>query len=369
MFTFTRSCWGMSCMISFCGHWSVFLKQNTARHSLCASLPFILHHANLGQTGVTHRFSPWLTWTWQGRERVSFVLESMEEALGFCGDWWRHRERWQGEGKKERQNKMKRLTYRVKRLCWQRWMVGLKAGGLGEINNLCVCNFHNKRDRTGDGTAATLLCQSKQHKQWANEPQNRSICLKSPAVFEHKNISPKETCLMEPNFSGLRSDRLVDSRKQLFDFENIPDCTSLLQTTLQYCCKRTVWMKSRTHLLIDRVVAQNCYWFNLHSAAWQCLCLRIVCDELCELIIQMVNTRQASATERAAMLDKHALVCWHVIDQMVIMTTTCASVFLFPDHLCWPIVKIKHLNSRLCLRTFIAKTPPEMISWPLWNGQ
>lgn len=28
---------------------------------------------------------------------------------------------------------------------------------------------------------------------------------------------------MEPNFSGLRLDRLVDSSKQLFDFENIPD--------------------------------------------------------------------------------------------------------------------------------------------------
>lgn len=39
-----------------------------------------------GPNAVTHRFSPWLTWTWQGRERVSFVLESMEEALGFCGD-------------------------------------------------------------------------------------------------------------------------------------------------------------------------------------------------------------------------------------------------------------------------------------------
>lgn len=116
----------------------VCISETKYTTSLCASLPFILHYANLGQMGVTHRFSPWLTWTWQGRERVSFVLESMEEALGFCGDWWRQRERWQGEGKKERQNKMKRLTYRVKRLCWQRWMVGLEAGGLGEINNLCV---------------------------------------------------------------------------------------------------------------------------------------------------------------------------------------------------------------------------------------
>lgn len=32
----------------------------------------------------THRFSPWLTCTWQGRERVSLVAESIDEALGFC---------------------------------------------------------------------------------------------------------------------------------------------------------------------------------------------------------------------------------------------------------------------------------------------
>lgn len=36
-------------------------------------------------------------------------------------------------GKKRRDNKMKRLTYKVKRPCWQRWMVGFKAGGLREI--------------------------------------------------------------------------------------------------------------------------------------------------------------------------------------------------------------------------------------------
>lgn len=177
MFTFTRSCWGMSCMISFCGHWSVFLKkkkkegEKTLLHSLCASLPFILHYANLGQTGVTHRFSPWLTWTWQGRERVSFVLESMEEALGFCGDWWRQRERWQGEGKKERRNKMKRLTYRVKRPCWQRWMIGLKAGGLGEINNLCVQlpqqeRSHWRRNSCYDIMSIKTVFPPRKHAWW-----------------------------------------------------------------------------------------------------------------------------------------------------------------------------------------------------------
>lgn len=34
-------------------------------------------------THETHRFSPWLTWTWQGSERVSLVVESMVEAFGF----------------------------------------------------------------------------------------------------------------------------------------------------------------------------------------------------------------------------------------------------------------------------------------------
>ncbi len=155
---------------------------------------------------------------------------------------------------------------------------------------------------------------------------------------------------MEPNFLKHHLDQLLtQSTQQLLDFRNIPVLDIFTTTTLQYRWKRPVWRKRRTHQQIDRVVAQNYYWFNLHSAAWQCLCLRIVCGELCELIIQMVTLRQASTTDRAAVLDKRTLVCWHVIDQMVIMTMACASVFLFPDHLCWPSVKTKHFNSWLCV--------------------
>lgn len=40
--------------------------------------------ASAAFVAATHRFSPWFTCTWHGSERVSLVLESMEEALGFC---------------------------------------------------------------------------------------------------------------------------------------------------------------------------------------------------------------------------------------------------------------------------------------------
>lgn len=60
--------------------------------TVCLKQTLTLQMKLMAFISTTHRFSPWLTCTWQGRDRVSLVVESIDEALGFCREWI-HREK------------------------------------------------------------------------------------------------------------------------------------------------------------------------------------------------------------------------------------------------------------------------------------
>ncbi len=130
----------MSCMISFCGHWSVFLKQKMGENFILSMhLYHIFYIMQIWAKRSHSQIFPLADLDLAGQGARKFCVGVHGGSLGLLR-WLMETEgdvTW-GGGEKERQNKMKRLTYRVKRPCWQRWMVGLKAGGLREIYNLCV---------------------------------------------------------------------------------------------------------------------------------------------------------------------------------------------------------------------------------------
>lgn len=112
-------------------------KKNTTSFSLCISTIYSTL-CKTGPNGSHSQILPLADLDLAGQGACKFCVGVHGGSLGLLRWLMETEGEVTGGGKKERQNKMKRLTYRVKRPCWQRWMMGFKAGGLGEINNLCV---------------------------------------------------------------------------------------------------------------------------------------------------------------------------------------------------------------------------------------